>query len=294
MKIKTKNTTKKGPTIIHRSDTVRKLILNAKNVVDTGYIELAVLAYEVYIEEFYKKWGFTDFKEYAEREMDIKYRKLMYFVEIGNKVKELGLSKERLDKLGWSKLSLITGLLDKSNVDEWLDKAETMSTRQLAETVKITKRNDPNATIPKITTIKFRLSETIATTVLDALDTAKKLTGNDDQAVSLEMICSDWLETQDAVPERASLEHKIAYLEKVYNVTLVKAGGEHGEEKNEINAAKKEDISADADLSGLDELINGENDVSNNSVDSNKTETDKTEEDDNDGDSDLEALLEGV
>lgn len=208
---------------VDRAEQVRRLILDTKRVIGGSYIDMALLAHEVDSEKYYVRWGYVELKDYAEQELDMKYRKLRYFVEIGAKAKELGLSKERLEAIGWSKVSLIAGILDADNMDEWLDRAEKMSTRKLAEEVKIRKVNDPEAVVPQLTILKLKLPEIIANVVMEAINTAKKLTNTDDMAAALEMICSDWLEVQNTTPERVTLQDKIDYINRVYGVNLIES-----------------------------------------------------------------------
>lgn len=237
-KVKTKNIVKALGVKGDRADDVRKKLLEAAMKIEHGYIDLALFAYEADKNEFYKKWGYSEFEEYAEKELHMKYRKLKYFIKIGKKVSDLNLPKEKLEQLGWSKVSAITAVLKNENAEEWIEKAETMSVRELVEAVKVTKQNDPNTPVPKITTITLKLTEAIAGTILDAIETAKKLTESDNQALALEMICSDWLEAQDAIPVKTSLDQKIKYMEKVYDIK-VEVVGANSNNKEEI--PKEED-----------------------------------------------------
>jgi hypothetical protein len=63
-------------------------------------------------------------------------RKAYYLVEISRVFDSLQVSRARLKKLGWTKLSLIAKQVTQANVEEWLERAENLSTKQLERKMK--------------------------------------------------------------------------------------------------------------------------------------------------------------
>jgi hypothetical protein len=124
----------------------RKVRLQAKSLVnslETGYMDLAKILFDVYDtpidgdrekKPIYTVWGFKSFRDYAEQELNLHYKKaerlrlIWYRLEI-----ELeGMNpvvKERLVALGWSKVRELCrpGLLKFSNVESWVTRAESMN-----------------------------------------------------------------------------------------------------------------------------------------------------------------------
>lgn len=242
---KTKTKVKTTTAVENRACTVRMQLQAVDTNIEKGYVNLALLAYEAEKNKFYNEWGFKDFEEYAEKELKMRYRKLKHFIKIGKKVTDLNLPKDRLEKLGWSKVSALLGILDPTNIDEWLGKAEKMSVREVIESVKVVKINDPNVTTPKIVKINFKLHEDTASVVLDALEVAKTLTGQDCMALAIEMICSDWMQAQAAVPTKGSLDHKIKYLEQIYGPIKIKVITEKQDDNQTVKEKPKKKVKKD-------------------------------------------------
>lgn len=221
-KTKTNTRTKKVVKQITRSAEVREQILGIQEQKEKGYVNLALLLYEAYTGKYAVEWGYKDFRSYAENELATQYRKALNFVEIGEVVTNLGLPKSRLEKIGWSKLCLLAPILTRENMEEWLQQAEEITHRELAEVTRKERveRGDLNDR-PKVVKLTIKMSEAEAGVIESAIDDAKKLTNSENTTVALEMICSDWMETRGTTPGKANLDDHITYLEKVYGCKLV-------------------------------------------------------------------------
>lgn len=236
-----------------RAEMVRQAILEAHKAIETNYIALAQLLSEAYHKEFYTEWGFKDFREYCETELDIHYRKAMYLVDIWDKVKSLGLSKAKVAKLGWTKMKDIASVVTAENQAEWLEKADKMTSRELTEAVQVSRKADTSQAgpVPTITTMTFRLSEAEANIITEALEEAKKLTETDNAVMALEIICQDWLEQKGISPTRTNLDDRVKFLEAAYGVDITWhpkcAAEETPEEKEEKKDTKARKTEAKAD-----------------------------------------------
>jgi len=124
----------------------KKVRAQAKELVEsleTGYMDLAQILFTVYDtpidgdrekKPIFTTWGFNTFRDYAEQELGLHYKKaerlrlIWYRIEI-----ELDgmnpLVKKRLVALGWSKVRELCrpGLLKLSNVESWVTKCENMN-----------------------------------------------------------------------------------------------------------------------------------------------------------------------
>jgi hypothetical protein len=67
---------------------------------------------------------------------DVGSRKAYYLVEINRAFEPLQVARARLLKLGWTKLQLIAGEVNQDTVEEWLEVAESLSTKQLERKMK--------------------------------------------------------------------------------------------------------------------------------------------------------------
>jgi hypothetical protein len=63
-------------------------------------------------------------------------RKAYYLVEISRTFEPLQVSRARLHDLGWTKVQLIAREVNQDNVEEWLELAESLSTKQLERKMK--------------------------------------------------------------------------------------------------------------------------------------------------------------
>lgn len=248
-----------------RQVIVRDLILEAKKHIETGYIDLAKLLSEAYHREFYSSWGFNTFEEYCAAELDVQYRKAMYFVEIWDKVKSLNLPQGKVAKLGWTKMKDIAAVITAENAKEWMEKAEKMTSRELTEAVKIIRTKDTKGTaVPVVTRMALVMSEAEATIILEAIEEAKKLCNSDNIVVALEMICQDWLSDKGVQPERTTLERQIEYLERTYGVHL-SVTAQPKKKSGESSGSKAADVVAKATRkkggSSIDDLLGEEAEV---------------------------------
>ena len=248
----TKSTTKAASksasgsgSVSKRSAVVRKEIQDALGAIDNNSTELARLLYEAYHKEMYVEWGHEDFRNYCADELDVNYRKAMYFVDIWDKVKSLSLPLAKVRKLGWTKMKDIATVITDKNKDKLLADAMKKTSREVTEAVKLMRRKDTKgADLPTITTMSLRMSESEANIITDAIEEAKKLTESDNAVVALEMICQDWMTDQGQTPQKSSIEDHIEHLQRVYGVTLTvkkatKAQQAAAAKKAKAAAAKK-------------------------------------------------------
>ncbi len=214
-----------------RSDLVRKYLKEAKDSVETGYIRMCRFVNEAYKKDYFKDWKFDSFEAYCNKELNMEYRKAMYFVKIADKITELNIPDTRAEAIGWAKINQIIKVATPKNVDKWLGKAEKSSLADITESVSVSSRSDADAgKVPKITTMKFKMNEDTAGTITDALSEAKILLDTEDSVQALQMICMDWLEFKSKIPQRTSKKVMLDWIEKLY-----------GEKKKAAQPTQKEE-----------------------------------------------------
>jgi len=226
-KTRTENKTESKVEVRSRDELVRKEILDAKNQIQVGYLDYAKLLTEAYHNSYHEKWGFNTFEEYCSKELDTEYRKARYFIDIWDKVKALDLPKEKVNALGWTKMKEVASVITEKNAKEWLEKAQKMTSRELAEAAKIVRKKDTtDMDVPSITTLTLRMTEAEANVILEAIDEAKNLCDSTNAVIAMEMICQDWLTAKGVTPQRTSLKDYIDYIEKLYGVKVKVTKGE--------------------------------------------------------------------
>lgn len=182
--------------------------------------------------ELFRKWGYTSFEEYCELEIGIRRRtasSLRYaywYFEVELKLpSEL---KEQLKQLGRSKIYVLAGFVTDENIMSWMDKATAMSVDQLKKAVMASKalakgETEPdgdtfehakellaqqeNANAEHMAPPKPEEAHVFTTNLYDgqwdtcknAIDRAKNITKSDKISHNLEMICQDYLATNNFI-----------------------------------------------------------------------------------------------
>jgi len=165
-------------------------------------------------------------KEYIEAEFNIKYRTAMYAIQIYNDLVEAGVPWDKVKAVGWTKIKEVSPVLTSDNVDHWVEKAKTLTTKELIEEVKQFKgegesnSGGDDAAPAKTTTMTFKAHEDQAETIKSALDKAKEAAGTTVDTVALEFICLEFVNNfsgqggEPAGPPSAEVFQSIGY-EKV-------------------------------------------------------------------------------
>lgn len=128
------------------ANVVRVRVLQLRDEMTEHYFELGRLLYRVSKEHLYRNWkgpdgqSFQKFSDYVEHEVDFAFRKAKYLMSIWYWFAEqLANPKvsERIKEIGWNKAALLVGVVDGQNVDAWIDKAQTLSVKKLANECKV-------------------------------------------------------------------------------------------------------------------------------------------------------------
>ncbi|WP_156026309.1 hypothetical protein [Xanthobacter sp. 91] len=141
--------------------------------------------------------GTSDFQQYIEQELGVKYRKARYLISIYECFSKLGLDEARLSAMGWSKAKELVRVVNKDNFDALADFAQSHSRRELIEHLRANymESNDDTRSAsarPKKTKLVLSLHNDQATTVTRALEAAKQQAGTDDLNVALTFACAEY------------------------------------------------------------------------------------------------------
>lgn len=212
--------------------------------------ELCKALYEVYSHMMYLKWGYKTWKEYVESEIQFKLRKAQYYVAIWNWFGELPDDvREKVASLGWSKVSLLVGVVDEDNVDEWVEKASEMTCEQLAQEakryLKPPEDESDGAGGESVSRMTFTLFEEQKEVIEDALGHAKEMAESEKKGHLLALICQEFLSTNsDQTPEPSVLLDRMERFTgiKLIGVNMDSKEIVYGEKTlDEVIAAGKDD-----------------------------------------------------
>lgn len=119
------------------SDDHRDQIMKCVSNLQLNFISICQLLFQAQKLRRYESWGYTSFKEYAQKELGFKYGKAKALVNlwmhIGSKDREMF---DKLMSVGWDKANEISRVVNRENVDEWVDKAKILSADDLKREVK--------------------------------------------------------------------------------------------------------------------------------------------------------------
>ena len=83
----------------------------------------------------------ANFKEFIPETFGIHWRKGYYLLKIYDRLVEADIPWAKVSSLGWTKLKELADILTQENVDEWVEKANSLSVLQLIAAVKAFKEN---------------------------------------------------------------------------------------------------------------------------------------------------------
>ena len=179
---------------------VRQELQDLVNIVEKSWFDISILLSEVYYSEIYKSWGFDKFGDYALADLGMDYRVSMWRVQVGKSIKELGLTREEIEKLGWTKFKEISYLLNKDmskdQIHKLLKQAEKLSHADLQEFVKEEKLE--RQTTHRKVKMNFNFIDEQAQVIEAALEQAKALFNTESPDIALECICVDWMANHDS------------------------------------------------------------------------------------------------
>lgn len=251
-----------GMPLEERKEAVRKSMQATVAIDDKLNLVSGELLYEVTKNGYWKDWKFTaddgevrkfaSFEEYCEAELNMKRRKAFYLIAIYDKfVVELGLERDVLRRLEWSKAKEMTSIINSDNCEELMDKMGSMSVRQVKAYVAEAKGGGTALTDESSSTeggadtsepevavkMGFKLFPEQLENVKGALEAAKSMGAGDNANNQLDLICSEFLaSSMGAGLEGAmmTLDACVKNLERTFSVKL---------ELSEVDEERYKDLS---------------------------------------------------
>jgi hypothetical protein len=143
---------------------------------------------------------YKNMEEFCKAELELSYRTARYMMVCYEGILEAGLTADQVQQMGWSKLKDVVPLLNKDNVEDWVQKALTHNVSDFQELVKAEKGDDNSsgagpdtATDKVIKTASFKLLNDQIDTVKQALDKAKAEGNTESDSVALEYLALSYL-----------------------------------------------------------------------------------------------------
>lgn len=147
---------------------------------------------------------YDTFQQYIEQEFPTlsarPYRKARYLMEIYDKLVESKVKWTDVESLGWTKLSVISGVLTPDNVKEWATKAKKLTVLQLQGHIKelnaVAKGEGKESTEPDpktLTTMTFKVHPDQKENIKGALEKARQEYSTEFDSVALDHLAMGYL-----------------------------------------------------------------------------------------------------
>ena len=202
-------------------DTLRKRIKDLRTQIEDGYWDLALDLQKVWKDTLYIEWGFENWADYVEKELDFKLRTAQYMVGIADWFGKMTPDVQTWVKsLGWTKAKELVGKVDESNWSGWKKKIAGKSVYAIIDMMK----SDKDAKAGKDTPTEefkrrgFKLAPLQLENVEKAVGKAKEDAKTDSDGHAIDLICTEYLASHQGIE---GLNDYLSKIEKTFGVSLV-------------------------------------------------------------------------
>lgn len=175
---------------------IHRRILRLKGHLDTCYYQLGGLLREVFHQQYYLDLGFDHFEEYLRVNLEFGLRKAFYLMSIWERTRELNIPKEKLRRIGWTKMKEVVRVATPEDLVVWLARAEEMTVQELQDLIAQKKTYNE---APKPFTLYFYQAQ--REVFERALEIAYLMTGSENRGYQAEMIAAEFLATYETAEE---------------------------------------------------------------------------------------------
>lgn len=227
---------------------LRQRVLAKRNEIETSYFEFAELIFDVHKSAAYLDWqgecfddeeqskvlrNYKNFNEWCEVELGISHRKGNYYVSMVNWFVHQVQSQEVIDKvkgLGWSKVKELVEVVTDQNVDEWVEKAESMTVSQLAKACKEAMKTggSENESPEQVVRRSFTLLSDQIALVDSAFQHAEEVAESDKPGHLLTLICQDYMAGAVRPNNKGAKNAYLSRIETILGVQLFAVDTESG------------------------------------------------------------------
>jgi hypothetical protein len=214
-------------TKIKHSEKVRQEIREIDSRTEFDYLRYAELLHEVWSNDYARMaWGYDDFKSWAAEDLKIGPRKAQYMITIHAAFLSLKnqLPYDRILSIGWTKAKELAKVITKENADEWMERAEELSSRDLAAEVKASTQSEKGNDEKKLH-VKLVFSEDQTKVFQDAVEIVKEAEGFKKDADAVAHILLEWIEMKGEQTEAVSTDFLIDWLRRTKGIEVVIVNG---------------------------------------------------------------------
>ena len=182
---------------------------------ERNWFDLCVTLSRVYDEALYGAAGYKKFSEYVADKCPVNYRTAMWAVINGQRIRQLGISREQVAEIGFTKFKEICNLMSETTTKDeaigLINRAKTMSFREVQNFVREERTVREGGELVKYTTLTFRFRDESAEVVKAGIATAKEYFNTEFDEEAIESLILDWdlnRDPQKSAQIKEFLEHK--------------------------------------------------------------------------------------
>jgi len=216
---------------VSRKNAVRKDVLATAREIESSYLKLGELLYEIHYGGYWQEWGYENFDSYLMDEVRFHHRKGMYLISIFKKLRiEAQIPKEQLEGIGWSKAKEVARIATSDNAGAWVDKARESTVTELVNDVREARAEEASGDsgegkIEKAYRRNFTLFESQQENLDEALRVASITAESDKQGHLLDCICLSFLanvmEDQGEGHRTSEMMRHVQSLERIFGVKII-------------------------------------------------------------------------
>lgn len=206
---------------------LRKQAKAAAKQYDQAWLPLARALYSIKKIKAYEDWGFEMWSEYVAEDLGvpIELRQADYFVLVIAKLSvTLGVSDMDLEAIGQSRARVIIPVVDKKNIDKWLNVAKKTPYKDLEDAVKAARKKGDNVPpeISNYVPLNFRVTTDQATTIRHALGLVGKIAPNPNKSDGhlMEMMAMEFI-SNHPTSTKEFFALQCSRLEQVFGIKLI-------------------------------------------------------------------------
>jgi len=216
-KVKSKEETK-AETKVESAISIRRKINGLLETIEKSWYDISILLKNIYERELYKKWGFANFEQYSNSELDMDYRIALYRVQIGKIIEKYNLQYNDVNNMGWTKFKEISKLLkdceelNKEEVIALLAKTKDMSYRETEDFIKRIREDrytEEGIAIKKKIKFQFIVNEEQASIIESAINLAMSFSNTENKSIALEYLCAEWLTEANSASNIKEVEEEV-------------------------------------------------------------------------------------
>lgn len=133
---------------------IRERAKGLAKTMDQSGVLLGWTFYLIYYKRLYKNWGYETFNDYVFNEIGDTESTAKRRINLAKKyIKELGIDKEKLAGIGYTRAAMISSVIKTTNADGWLNKAKTSTLKDLRVAIDEEKLKNPKLRVRKITNL---------------------------------------------------------------------------------------------------------------------------------------------